>query len=286
MKRTLLIFAFLTAAFSVSAQKSARSEYDFALYLLGGNLMADAVEWADGAESTAEYSPAAADTLNYTRGWVYYMVRRFDSAAEAFGKVSAASSFYPKSTFYGAVCHVELGRAETARELLDSFDDKDGRYAELLAFEKAGVALLQGRSADFDALKTRFTYDSFALSEQEKLLTTIASTKPKRLSPWIAGAASAVVPGLGKIYAGNVGEGIASFLIVGALAGITAESWVKAGTPLNWRTILYGSACTVLYISNIFGSAASVRVYYEQFNENRSRAVMYGIHIPLRAIFD
>ena len=94
-----------------------------------------------------------------------------------------------------------------------------------------------------------------------------------------------MVPGLGKIYAGNVGEGIASFLIVGAFAGLTAESWAKAGTPKNWRTITYGTIGGLLYIGNIFGSVASVRIYYEEFETSRSGAVMYGLHIPLRSIF-
>jgi TM2 domain-containing membrane protein YozV len=102
----------------------------------------------------------------------------------------------------------------------------------------------------------------------------------------VAGVASALVPGLGKIYAGNLGEGVASFLLVGAFAALTADSWAKAGTPNNWRTITYGTIGSLLYISNIFGSIASVKVYYQNFEEINREAVMYSIHIPLRELFD
>ena len=71
----------------------------------------------------------------------------------------------------------------------------------------------------------------------------------------------------------------------GVMAGLTADSWVRAGSPCNWRTILYGSVGTLLYVGNICGSVASVRVYYKQFDEQRTEAVVCSLHIPLRTIF-
>lgn len=268
-------------------QGHARADYDFGTYLIGNGLLRDAQTLARQPLNEKLFTPAALDTLHYLRGQTHYTLQNFGEATLSFGLVGTNSEFYPKSAFYGAVCHLSLGNKEEAKTTLDKFatTPQAEEYGELLAFERAGIALLEGDTDTYNTLQREFTYTHFALAEQQHLFDNLATQQPRNLSPWVAGLASAVVPGLGKIYAGNVGEGIASFLIVGAFAGLTAESWAKAGTPKNWRTITYGTIGGLLYIGNIFGSVASVRIYYEEFETSRSGAVMYGLHIPLRSIF-
>lgn len=265
----------------------ARGDYEFGLYLLGGSHLRDAQTLATLPLDNSQFAPAALDTLHYLRGWIHYNLRNFQLSTAEFERVGSGSEFFPKSTFYGAIGHLSLDNKEGAKQLLDHFSatPQADHHRELLAFERAGIALLEGDTEEYNAQRNHFTYTNFALAEQERIFDRIATTAPRNLSPWVAGVASAVVPGLGKIYAGNVGEGIASFLLVGAFAGLTAESWSKAGTPNNWRTIAYGTIGSLLYIGNIFGSVASVKVYYEEFETTRSGAVMYGLHIPLRSIF-
>ena len=268
-------------------QSHARADFDFGTYLIGNGLLRDAQTLATQPLDEKLFSPAALDTLHYLRGQTHYALQNFEQATLSFGRVSEDSEFYPKSAFYGTICHLSLDNREEAKLTLDKFaaTPQAAEYKELLAFERAGIALLEGDTDTYNTLQREFTYSHFALSEQQHTFDNLATSTPRNLSPWVAGLASAVVPGLGKIYAGNVGEGIASFLIVGAFAGLTAESWAKAGSPKNWRTITYGTIGGLLYIGNIFGSAASVRIYYEEFETSRSGAVMYGLHIPLRSIF-
>ena len=73
--------------------------------------------------------------------------------------------------------------------------------------------------------------------------------------------------------------------MVGSFAAITAENWYKRGFT-NWKTILFGSIGTIFYIGNIYGSVASVNVYYDEFNEKQNARILYHIHIPLRSIFE
>ena len=42
----------------------------------------------------------------------------------------------------------------------------------------------------------------------------------KSKSPWLAGAMSALIPGSGKIYAGDLRSGVSTLLLVGALGGM------------------------------------------------------------------
>lgn len=265
----------------------ARGEFDFCNYLLGNSLMSDARTFAQQPLDEQIWTPDALDTLRYVRGWVHYNLRDFARATDSFAEVGPSSPFYPKSVFYGAVCRVEEGDFEQAATLLDGFAAAPvaADYGELLAFERAGLALLEGDIEEYENQKSHFTYSDFALSEQQKIFDQIAARRPRELSPWVAAAASAVVPGLGKIYAGQLSEGVASFLLVGAFAGLTAESWKRAETPANWRTILYGSIGSLLYVGNILGSAASVKIYYQNFENSTKGAVVYGLHIPLRSVF-
>ena len=287
MKRFGLIlaalFCFATAATAQSLP--AKPDYDFALYLLGKRLKKDASTFVATELDSDVYTLPACDSLRFMRGYVCYSLRRFDSAVGEFALVSPVSPLASRSTFFSAISSLETGDRATARNTLLNYPS-NGEYAELAAFSLAGLALLEHDEENYRALSSRFTYSSFALSEQEHEFDRIAAKKTKRRSPFVAGALSAVVPGLGKVYAGRVGEGVASFLLVGGLAGAAAEAWIKEGTPKNWRTVVFGAAGSILYVSNIFGSAASVRVYYEEFNKGRDAAVMYGIHIPLRTIFD
>lgn len=272
---------------SVWGQSHARSDYDFGMYLLGNGLLRDAQTLATQPLNEAHFSPASLDTLHYLRGWTHYNLRDFERATPLFERVRSGCEFYPKSVFYGTIGNLTLGNKEAAKHLLNSFahTPQANDYQELLAFERAGIALLEGDMEGYKEQQRAFTYSHFALAEHQHTFDQIALDQPRKLSPWIAGVASAVVPGLGKIYAGNLGEGVASFLLVGMFAGLTAESWAKAGTPKNWRTITYGTIGSLLYIGNIFGSVASVKIYYEEFETTRSGAVMYGLHIPLRSIF-
>ena len=105
-----------------------------------------------------------------------------------------------------------------------------------------------------------------------------------RRSPWVAGTLSALVPGLGKVYAGNLGEGIAAFLVTGSLIAVTAENWVKEG-PTNWKTIAAGLLSTVFYVGNIYGSVATVKVNLRDYNNRNDVQILYDIHIPLRAAY-
>ena len=283
---SVLAIVVLLSVGSLFGQRNAREDYEFGRYLLGQGLLREATTLTHNLPS--DYTPAALDTMRYLKGWTLYNTRKFSSAATAFSSVAPTSHFYPKSTFYGVVCDLESGNIEGAKSRLDAFTATPVavHYKELVAFERGGIALLEGNREEYNLHRKEFSFSNYAFAEEERQLEEIATHPPRNLKPWVAGVASAVLPGLGQIYAGNVSEGLASFIAVGAFAALTATSWNKAGTPLNWRTITYGTVGSLLYIGNIFGSIASVKIYYQNFEEINHQAVMYSIHIPLRDIFE
>ena len=102
--------------------------------------------------------------------------------------------------------------------------------------------------------------------------------KPK--SPLLAGAMSAVIPGSGKIYAGDLRSGVSTLLIVGALGGMAAESWIKLGGR-DWRTIALSSVFGLFYIGNIYGSALSVSVIRNTYQDAEKATLLFDLRIPL-----
>ena len=286
MRKLLCILVVLFSSLGAFAQRSAVGDYKFGNYLIGKGLLRDALTLTH--DLADDYTPAALDTMRYLRGWALYHTQQFTPAANAFSQVGTTSPFYAKSALFGIVCELESGNLAGAKQRLDSFatTPAGALHSEIVAFERGGVALLEGNKAEYDRMRQHFTYSTPAIAEYQRELDRIASTTIPHRSPLVAGLASAVVPGLGKIYAGDLGGGVASFLLVGAFAALTAESWHRAGTPQNWRTITYGTIGSLLYVSNIFGSVASVKAYYQNFEEINRQAVMVSIHIPLRNLFD
>lgn len=102
----------------------------------------------------------------------------------------------------------------------------------------------------------------------------------KARSPYLAAAMSAVIPGAGKIYAGDIHSGVSTFLIVGALAGMLAETWVKCG-PRDWKTISLGSLFGLFYIGNVYGSYLSVSIMENAISDAQKAALLFNIRIPL-----
>lgn len=279
MKAFLLILPFLlAAALPASGQRTyASRDAAFVDYLIGNGMEADAVTLL----SRERYH--ASDTLQYLRGWANYSAKRLEAAAEAFDKVPQDSPFYDKSLFFNVISNAHLGDFTRSNELLGTYD---GPFKELKSLEEAGIALLRDRPDDFVSATGGFTFSQYALTDSERALQGIFNDRyyGRSKSPALAAAASAVIPGLGKIYAGETAEGVAALLTVGPLAAITAENWAKYGIK-DWKTILFGVLGAVFYIGNIYGSYVSVSIHNNDLRNAQDTAILYHIHIPLRSVF-
>ncbi len=81
--------------------------------------------------------------------------------------------------------------------------------------------------------------------------------KPRGLkSPILAATLSAVVPGLGKIYAGRLYDGLYS-LAINASLSLGLYFAVKDGSRV--RTAVYGVALTYFWTGNVYGSYVTVK---------------------------
>lgn len=81
-----------------------------------------------------------------------------------------------------------------------------------------------------------------------------------RKSPFVAGAMSTFLPGMGKVYAGKWKDGLVSLLFVGANAYSSYRGFSNSGirSPYGW---LFGSLTAGFYIGGIYGSQKAARIY-------------------------
>ncbi len=278
MKRAAAIILLLLAGLNLSAQRTwVSKDYDFVEYLIDNDLKKDAAALL----SRDVYFPS--DTLTFLRGWTDYQLKNLDSALELLRSVPTESPLAEKSFFYANAVSAHIGDYGTPAALLFAYD---GPYKELKGLQLAGLSLLRDDPDTYRKAASEFGYSDFALVDAEKQLDEIFASRYERptKSPLLAAAASAVVPGLGKIYAGRVGEGIEAFLLTGISGAITAEHWVKDG-PKDWKTIAAGLVTAALYIGNIYGSYVSVSIYNNNLHSVQDTAILYNIHIPLRSVF-
>ena len=81
---------------------------------------------------------------------------------------------------------------------------------------------------------------------------------------------SALIPGAGKIYTGEIGDGITS-LIVTALTTCLAITNFKADH--KFRGWLFSGLAAFFYAGNIYGSAASAQIYKARIQFNFDKDV-------------
>ena len=81
----------------------------------------------------------------------------------------------------------------------------------------------------------------------------------RRKSPFLAGALSAVVPGLGRVYLGRWPDGLLSFLLVGTTGALAAQGFYEEGRG-SVRGWILGGVAALLYAGNIYGSAVGAVV--------------------------
>ena len=244
----------------------------FITYLLDSGLREDALTLL----GQGNYAPG--DSLSWYTGLALFDDRQFQAADQWLSRISG--SLKEPAIFYGNVAKIQLDRPSDALKASCT-----GPNAELAALQNAGLALVTGDKAAYAEASAQFTYADYRLSESEKALEGLAanlSRSPR--NPWLAAGLSAIVPGAGKIYAGETGPGVASFLAVGTLAAITAEQWKRNG-PQNWRTIAAGSLCAAFYIGNIYGSWFSVSIHQQKVNDETKALVIYNLTVPLHGFF-
>lgn len=267
--------------------QSVSQELTFAKYLLTKKNYDESIYVLKNLKKFGLASEVQQDSIHFFLGNIYYNQQNLKKSIENFDSVSNTQHrLKSEAVFFSSFNNAYLKSYAVAQQQLRNYFPVDSAELQLRNLELAGVSLLQRDLKQFDSLSQLFAPANYSIDLQEKNMRAhheLIIHQPKK-SPFVAATLSAILPGAGKFYAGNKGQGMYT-LIISAVLGLQAwEGYHKDG-PSSFRFIAYGTLFTSLYIGQIWGSAFSVKIKRDQFNETINNQVLFDMHIPLRTIF-
>jgi hypothetical protein len=297
MRKCVLYFllsamALLAGWFGLYAQISGQFEFSkelrFSQYLQDKDANREAMQVLERlVPDTAGLETVQKDSLFYLLGWAAYGAKQLDKSIGYLLRVSPGFPLYRKSRFFSAYSEAFQGRPDTALVLLRELPPADSVQEELRSLQMAGVALLKREYGDYDLERKHFTYNSYVLSKEEQRIDIYASKMSsfKHKSPFLAGFYSALLPGLGKVYAGKKRQGIAAFLPILCMGALTYEAYRKDGVR-SARFIGFGALFSIFYIGDIWGSSVAVKIKRNEYYKEYDNKILFDLHIPLRNFFN
>ncbi len=264
---------------------SVREDIDFVLHLMARGDLDEGLFVLEGMHpADAHWS----DSLSYLTGWILYRQQRLEASARHLLQVNRDSPLFQKSHFFAAYNLAHSGNQSAARSVLNGIGPEGGSMpAALQQLQLGGLALLE---RDFDSYQRKavvYSGQYHVMAREEQMMAAHYDRlrgRPDR-HPWAGGVLSAVVPGLGKVYAGKTAEGIAGFLYVASM-GLTSYDFYRSGGSGSVLFIVSASITGIFYAGNILGSISAVRRSNNEFNHEMDQRILFDMHIPLRNAFN
>jgi len=247
---------------------SAENVLKFADYLYQeGDYLRSAKEY----ERLMQVSPQNSDNALYKIGLCYRHAGDTQKAIDFFQRIEKE---YPKSDFkfsanyqigYSYLLSGQYKESEKyiSQVLKESEGEKRQKLEILLALSYLNQR--QWRSAD-NLLNSTSTSSEDKVTENIMLELKDRSQEGvniKRKSRFLASLMSVIIPGSGKIYSKQFGNGIFSFVLTGT-TGLLAWNGFRENGIRSVKGWIFGSLCTVFYAGNIYGSGISALAYNRQ----------------------
>lgn len=254
-----IIFILLTCLTSITAQNfhSPQNKKLFADHLFcEGDFLRAVLEYQEYPDHIAN------DTILFKTAYGYKNLERFDEAEIWFNSIPESSVFYDNS------------------KLL---------FLEALVKQKKFEFVIQQETAatGIDELKIIYLsnlINSNIVIDKHKFISAFKDEEVKEVrkfyeykidppykSPVAAGILSALIPGSGKIYTGQLSEGLTAFVITSLFAFISYNNFAHDHNVRGW---LFAGAGAMFYAGNVYGSAVSAENYNIKIDYEYNRNVL------------
>lgn len=200
------------------------------------------------------------DSVHFKVAIGYSAINDQSNAYKKFSSIKISSSFY------------ELSRIEILKSLyLQKIDSSYFLYADLLinsqspfsnnAYRLKNSSLLLIKN---DLPEKEIFLIPFENEEKNKLSNFYDLKKnPLYKSEVWAGVLSAIIPGAGKIYTQEYGDGITAFILTGLFAYLAYTNFDHDHPTRAWIFTAIGAG---FYVGNIYGSVASAQIFNARVN--------------------
>jgi hypothetical protein len=289
--RFALLYALLLLLARGNSQTSRQgdffNDFNFIIHLTNNKLFTEAESEKARLFANGVLPQRYRDSVNYFLGLAYYKDKMLPLARQSLLKVSDETFLFYNARYVAG--NIDAGNTPDSalQNFLSIPPSTNPELNELNTFEIAGIYLLKKDHVKFDSIATVQDFKNPVIVEEFANLRKYAERdrKIKRKSPFLAGTLSAMVPGLGKVYAGNNGQALASFLTCGLMAAVAGENYYRLGIT-HPQTIFFSGLFGFFYLGNIWGSAISVQlVKIEQQFENKHN-ILVGLQLPVHRFFN
>ena len=287
---------------------SIKSQISFGLFLLvsfwvQGQKFHDQIRFLEHLETLGEYKEALyyidhlreqvnlsaieQDSIFFIKGRYHYELKEIEKSINAFDKVGMRNQqLFEVAQVYSGFQLSYAKRFDAARKKFESFQSSDSLRLALVNYQMASLSLLERDLGRFSLYADRFQDKYYVLSDYQKDMKGIYEElkSHKRKSPFVAGLLSAIVPGSGKLYNGQIGPGVMGLVSTGIFGFQAFEGYRKDGLK-SARFIIFGGLFTTFYVANIWGSVVSVRVSEQRYNHTVDEAIYINMHLPIRLLF-
>ena len=264
----LFFIFFSIASTTISAQSSKKkinlfspiNRMKFANYLFSQK---DYLRAFDEYRQYLKYSNN--DTVRFKIGFGFEQMGRFTEAEDYFKGLFFNSNLEQKSRLEFFKSLFLSGKYKIFRKLTKNIIYMPEEY-------KSTIAKLKNTSYLLDNIRMPgFTNFIKVFNKNEKTPLTLfyhRKIKPGYKSPFKAALMSSIIPGLGKIYTKNYGDGITGFLFTGVLSFLAYNNF-KANH--QFRAWLFSGLAAIFYAGNIYGSYAAAQIFNVgiEFNFNK-----------------
>ncbi len=120
----------------------------------------------------------------------------------------------------------------------------------------SSVYFIETRSKEIKKEELLKPFDMLQRREVEPFIDL--SVNPDYKSPALAGILSAVIPGSGKMYVGEWGDGITSLLLTGLFAFLAYDNFKADHSTKAW---IFTGLGAFFYAGNIYGSVAAAQIF-------------------------
>ena len=196
------------------------------------------------------------DTVRFKVSISYSYIGDYLSAIENFSKIPSSSALHSSSKLERMKINFLVNDFLELRSYYnDNFSVRYGKY------QNEGEKLFNfSYLFTGDELPSKDEFLSpFNLNEKEEVSSFYDwKEDPPYKSSTVAGIMSAIIPGSGKIYIGETGDGIVGFLTTTLFAFIAYDNF-KAGH--NTRAWIWSGVTALFYAGNVYGSVAAAQVH-------------------------
>ncbi len=188
------------------------------------------------------------ETINFKTALSCSRIGDYSSAGKLFSTIKESSSLYQSSK-------LELMKILFLEEKYSELR----KYSEVNGLQKSKLYLISFFMGNEKITLPNNFLESFDENEKTEVmdLYQLKVNSPDK-NPIIASILSVIIPGAGKIYTGEISDGIVSFITTSLFAFLSYDNF-KADH--KFRAWLFGGLAAGFYAGNVYGSYASAQIY-------------------------